>query len=328
MATLYLDHDALELKTDGKAVALYRQGERVRTLPTSLLERVVIQGDVTLSAGVLGRLVEAGASVLFLSRRNSRRLASVVGPAHADARIRLAQYEAVRDATFRARAARGWLRLKLRGQRRLLLGQLPRRPDRRKPLLNAIRRLEQSLAELEAVSGRNRAGLMGLEGAAASAYFTAFATLFPPSLAFKGRNRRPPRDPVNAVLSLTYTMLHHEAVSELHAAGLDPWLGFLHAPAYGRESLACDLIEPLRPHADAWVLELFCARALRGEDFRQDKGRCLLGKAGRGRFYTHYAGFAAVQRRRLRRLCRLVVRALPECDDELFDDGFAQAALS
>ena len=93
--------------------------------------------------------------------------------------------------------------------------------------------------------------LRGIEGAAAAAYFQGFTRLFPPSLEFTGRNRRPPRDPVNAVLSLSYTPLHFEAVQAVCAAGLDPLIGFYHELVFGRESLASDLIEPLWPKVDA-----------------------------------------------------------------------------
>lgn len=91
--------------------------------------------------------------------------------------------------------------------------------------------------------------------------------MLPPALGFTGRNRRPPRDPANACLSLGYTLLHAEAVTAAQAAGLDPLLGFYHRPAFGRESLASDLIEPLRAEVDAWVAALFRDRALREDHF-------------------------------------------------------------
>ena len=109
-----------------------------------------------------------------------------------------------------------------------------------------------------------------------------------PALGFTGRNRRPPRDPVNACLSLAYTLLHTQAVQACSTAGLDPLFGFYHRPAIGRESLASDLIEPLRPAVDLWVWEQLRSRQLRPEHFSIDKGACLLGKAGRQHFYTHW----------------------------------------
>jgi len=134
--------------------------------------------------------------------------------------------------------------------------------------------------------------LRGIEGAGASAYFGGFTQLFAPALEFTGRNRRPPRDPVNACLSLAYTLLHFETVIACHGAGLDPFIGFYHEPAYGRESLACDLVEPLRPRVDAWTWELFRSKTLRSDHFSSEQQNgCLLDKRGRKLFYAEYERF-------------------------------------
>ena len=315
MATVYLDHSGLELRPDGQALALYENGIRLRTLPLKLLDRVVVQGDLALSAGVVTRIVDAGASLIFLSKRNSRRVATVLGHPHQDARIRLAQYSAVRDPERRARIADGWVRLKLRNQERLLQAALTQRPDRRKQLTAALNTLAHCREQLRMMTTTEVSRLMGIEGAAAAAYFPAYVSLFAKSLEFEGRNRRPPRDPVNALLSLTYTLLHHDAVSIAYAAGLDPYIGFLHAPYHSRESLACDLVEAVRTDADQWVHGLFRDRVARVEHFNQDKGACLLGKAGRAIFYEQYEHFAPTRRRYMRRLARLLVRVIRAGDD-------------
>jgi len=139
MATVYLDHSGLELRPDGEALALYENGARLRSLPLKLLDRVVVQGDLALSASVLTRIVDAGASVVFLSKRQSRRVATVLGHPHQDARIRLAQFAAAHDPAFRARLAAGLVRIKIREQRRVLAEALERRPDERKALTDALR---------------------------------------------------------------------------------------------------------------------------------------------------------------------------------------------
>ena len=307
MATLILDNRALELAIDGQALALYEAGERRGSLPLKLIERVVLQGDLSLNAGALTRLTENGASILLLSKRHSRRLALVLGPAHNDAAIRLAQALAVADEQWCAHWALRQVRSKLRAQARLIKQAISARPDCHKPLTDALASLQASLA---ALAGPDQPAtvqrIRGLEGAAARAYFQGLSTLFPPSLDFTGRNRRPPRDPVNAALSLAYTLLHFDAVRAAHIAGLDPLLGFYHRPAYGRESLASDLIEPLRPLADAWVWQLFRQRHLREDHFGRDQGACLLGKTGREIFYQAFETFAAAPRRLLRRQCRLL----------------------
>ncbi|MEZ5581400.1 MAG: CRISPR-associated endonuclease Cas1 [Candidatus Competibacteraceae bacterium] len=121
-----------------------------------------------------------------------------------------------------------------------------------------------------------------------------------------------------------YTLLHFEAVRAAYGAGLDPLLGFFHEPAYGRESLACDLVEPLRPRLDAWVWQQFRQRHLREEHFLQDKGACLLDKTGRQHFYAGYEFWAPPVRRYLRRqsyrLARFLNEQAPTLSEAPFDE--------
>ncbi len=140
---------------------------------------------------------------------------------------------------------------------------------------------------------------MGVEGAAAAAYFEGLAAIAPPRLKFSQRNRRPPRDPLNALLSLGYTLLHSEAVLALYGAGLDPFIGFYHQLDFGRESLACDVVEPLRVEIDQFALDLFRRETLRVEDFSTTESGCLLGKNGRAKFYAAWETLAEKLRKKL-----------------------------
>jgi CRISP-associated protein Cas1 len=309
MGTLVLDRSNLELRADGQAIAVYENGERSGTVPVNLLERVILQGSIRLETGVLTRLAEAGVATLLLSPRHARRMAMLLGPGHNDAVIRIGQYRAALDAEFGAHWSQSLVRAKVRGQLAALRQSLGVRPDCRKPITDAGQTLQDVLHQLRARTPIIET-VRGLEGGAAAAYFRGYQALFPESLEFTGRNRRPPRDPVNAVLSLGYTLLHFDAVRAAHVTGLDPLIGFYHGLAYGRESLACDLIEPLRPRLDLWVWRLFADRTLRAEHFSRDKDACLLGKAGRGHFYQAYDAFAHPLRRQLRRECALLVRLL------------------
>ena len=121
-------------------------------------------------------------------------------------------------------------------------------------------------------------------------------------------------------------MAHLQAVQNCTSAGLDPMLGFYHRPSFGRESLASDLIEPLRPAIDLWVWELLRNRTLREDHFAQDKGACLLGKAGRAIYYAEWEKSSAPWQRYLRSQCQTLARSLrtqgltwlahPDEDDE------------
>jgi CRISPR-associated protein Cas1 len=310
MATLVLDRSQLEVRSEDGALALYEAGERRGTVPIKLVERCVIHGAQTrLDSGVLLKLAEAGVTTVLMSPRQTRRVAIVLGPQHNDAAVRLAQASRVTDLDWCATWAQPLVRAKLQRQHRALRHWQTQRPDARKPLFDGLKALAAGLQSLEGISP-DLARLRGIEGAAARAYFAAMAGVMPPALHFAGRNRRPPRDPVNACLSLGYTLLHSLAVQACTQAGLDSLLGFYHRPAFGRESLASDLIEPLRPAIDLWVAELLHSRTLRADHFSHDKGACLLGKAGRQQFYASWESHAAPWQRWLRRQTRQLAAAL------------------
>jgi len=303
MSTLYVDRRDVELRADGNAVAIYADGGKRGTVPMNLLERVVLRAHAQLDTRLLGALSEHGVGLLVLSPRHGRRLALLAGVPHNDVRRRWGQYLAYAQAAKRCAWSRMLVLAKLRAQVRLLERARGARLDLRKPLSDGIGRIERAIDTLGAypMERLTLGTARGIEGAAAAAYFAAYTRLFAGALEFHGRNRRPPRDPVNACLSLAYTLLHAEAVQCTYAAGLDPFLGLYHEPAFGRESLATDVIEPLRPHVDEWVWKLMRERTLSAEHFRRDKGACLLGKTGRAHFYDAYESLAKPLRRLLRR---------------------------
>jgi CRISPR-associated protein Cas1 len=314
MATLYLDRKDLELRHEGQHLCLYENGTRRGTVPMQQVERIVMRGRATVTTGALGLLAEAGVALLVLSGRQGRSAAILQGRLHGDTRRRIAQYGWYADEQARIPWARRLVALKLRSQRVFLQKLLQARPDHRGMLQASARQIGEALSGLLTAdeTALSPARLNGIEGAAAAAYFAAFTRVFPPSLDFTDRNRRPPRDPVNAALSLGYTLLHFEAVQACYLNGLDPYVGFYHEPAHRRESLAADLIEPLRVHIDRWVWRLFADRELRAEDFVHDNGACLLKKEGRALFYARYETQAPPLRRLLRRYGLVVVRRLLE----------------
>jgi CRISPR-associated protein Cas1 len=309
MSSLYLDRKNLGIKLDGQSLALYEDGTRKGSVPLHLLERVVLRGNVQLESRVLGALAERNIGLVMLSGRNTEATAMLAGCSHSDGVRRLGQYCTSMEDSLRTPLARRLVLVKVRSQQRLLKQALAARADLRHPLTGALDTLNGILAQLrEDRQAPSLTTLRGLEGAAAAAYFGAFTRLFAPELNFTGRNKRPPPDPVNACLSLGYTLLHYDAVRACHIVGLDTMLGFYHDLSFGRESLACDLIEPLRPVMDGWVWQLFRTRELRAEHFSDDKGRCVMNKTGRQRFYAFYEARAVSARRLLRRYGHALAR--------------------
>ncbi len=293
MSTLYIDRKDLYIKLDGDAIALYCNGKKEGLAPIKPLKRVIISGRVIIDARVLHRLADENISVLFLSGKRLRFRGMLHGRLHNNAILRVMQYR-VSLSHFSLIWSTEIISRKIERQITLLQDALERRPDCRRELTRGITTLKETLGKIQKTGMIGKEPLRGLEGGAASTYFSAYTSLFPPSLGFKKRQRRPPKDPVNAMLSLTYTLLHYEAVRELEVIGLDPLIGFYHDFEYGRESLASDLIEPLRPLVDRWIWEIFSTRLFTGRDFTTGNERpgCYLKKEGRRRYYFHYEEWA------------------------------------
>ncbi len=311
MATLYVDRQHAELRYRDRRLELRVDGRLVQALPLSMLERVVVVQAASTDTRTLARLAAAGIGVSLLSGRGADRALAVVGVAGNDARRRLAQYAAWHSDERRTELVRALLRLKLHAQYRLVRHVVRARPDRRVVLEKARRRILALHAQLDHPAGDVDA-LRGIEGAASAAGFEALGAVMPPALGFTGRRRRPAPDPVNAVLSLGYTLAMGIAVETVHAAGLDPAIGYLHAPAHDRPSLALDVMEPLRPRIERMAWELFRKRRLTADHFRDRDGACLLGKAGRALFYDEWESRQTAYRRWCRRLVMALVRRLQE----------------
>lgn len=319
MTTLYIDRrDAVIEANNGTLLVRGADGTLARA-PLAQVERVVVRGPASLTTGAVAAISSQGAALLVLSGRHGRLAGIMHGTAHADAAIRLGQFRLALDPSARSAIARRVLRHKLLGQHRLLGEGLRLRPDRRRLLLRGQTGLAEALARLRETETLSSAQLMGIEGAAAAAYYEAFGALLPPSAGFTGRNRRPPRDPANALLSFAYTLAHFEVVATAQRMGLDPAVGFLHAVFPGRESLACDLVEPLRPFCERLVWRLFAEERLRAAHFAKDGEACLLGKAGRQIFYAAWEDAVAPVRRTLRRGLHPLVRAARLASASLFD---------
>jgi CRISPR-associated protein Cas1 len=307
MATLYLDKPGVELLVEGGTIVLRENEGAIQKLPASLVERIVASADVILRGPAIRRLSGLGIGVYWPANRHGEHALLWPGTPRSGLR-KLGQARLYFKTCERERWAGRAIRGKLQGQIVVLRKLQERRPERRFEL-------EKGRVQLSSAVGRLRIeeptleSILGIEGAAGAAYFKALAQVFAPSLHFRGRNRRPPRDPVNATLSLGYTLLYHAALEAILAAGLEPTYGFLHEPSPGRASLACDLMEPFRPLVDWEIWMMWQNRTVRPESFAINQGACLLGKAGRRSFYSAFEEPMDQIRRKLREVCASFGRA-------------------
>lgn len=306
MQTLYIDRKDSELTIQGGRLQVrISSSSKPFSVPLNVLEFLVISASVQFSSVLLSQLSLAGITAVFINPRKGEASCIAYGLLHNAVDRRLMQYESISCVPLKLRYSISLVRQKLRGQRAMLLRALRRRPDQRHALYKGIQRLTNLEARLGNVP--NIDSLRGIEGAGAAMYFEAYQKIFAPRLAFNGRNRRPPCDPVNVVLSLSYTLVHAEAIRVLVSTGFDPQLGVYHLPSFGRESLACDLVEIYRPVIEYWVWRLFASEVLRPDHFVQSMSAekpCMLGKAGRAEYYSNYENQAYRWRKMLRQTAR------------------------
>lgn len=309
MKTLFVDAKATELRYQGSNVLVYLAGKRTNSIPVEQLERIVVSPHVILTAGVLGVIAEKQVGLLVLNSRIPARTASLVGHHRGDIHRRIAQYRLVDKQQLCLTWSIKLVLLKIKRQRQLLTQAMQKRPELRLPLFKAITQLNRLIGQLtQPETILDLASLRGIEGIASAVYFKAYVKLFSSTLNLMGRNRNPPQDPVNAILSLSYTLLHQEAVNAIKTVGLDPTLGFYHQPYYGRDSLACDLIEPLRPVIDAWVWRLFAEKHLAVQHFEYDQNACLLNDIGKKYFYKDFYEQIPGINKLLRRYARFMAK--------------------
>lgn len=285
MTSLFVDRRDVHLECDADALVFRENGERIGTVPLAPLTRVFLRGSVTLQASLLGKLGENGVGVVILSGRRGTPSLMLARP-HNDARRRVEQIRLSLEADFCLLYAQQLIHTKLQRQCEWFEQLRGHHLQARYELSHAIRLLQEHQQKIDATT--QLGSLRGLEGAAAAAYFAGLRAVVPESLHFTGRNRRPPRDPFNALLSLTYTLVNAEVAMALHASGFDPCVGYYHQLHFGRESLACDLLETVRPLADRLCLQLVTQQTLTKDHFSQTNTGCLLGKAGRARYYNAY----------------------------------------
>lgn len=305
MTTLYLDRRHLQLSLSGQTLRIHRDGKLERTLPLGLVEHIVCQANVDISTSLLANLAHHGIGLTCFGGRHGQHSAHLGITGTRDINRRIGQYRLYLDTERRL----GWsihlIAHKLLQQLRFLYGARRQRPDLRRPLTKSLATMHQLYQQLRKQPPLSIDSLRGIEGSAARLYFQAYASILPPSFGFQGRQRRPPPDPVNALLSLGYTLLHGEMHKVIEGVGLDPWLGLYHQPYHGRASLVCDLVEPWRPRVDALVWALIRSRTLRQDHFGADspasaapsqdwniQSPCLLNKAGRALFYPLYEAHA------------------------------------
>ncbi len=283
--TLYVLSQGSYLAKDGETVSVRAGDAETVRIPIHNLESLVCFGNVLCSPFLFGLCGSRGVHVSLLTK-SGRFLARVEGATSGNVLLRREQFRCADDHDRALAIARNVVIGKLANCRTVVQRSLRDHPpaggeDRRRRAERALARHVEAARCAESIDS-----VRGVEGGGAREYFGCFSEMLShedAALDFNGRSRRPPLDPVNALLSFVYTLLVHDAAGALEAVGLDPQVGFLHRDRPGRAGLALDLIEELRPFvADRLVLSLINRRQVSKRHFRvRETGAVWLTEGGR-----------------------------------------------
>lgn len=264
--SLYVTRQGAYVHKERETVVIEHERKKLMQVPIHSVSGLFCFGNVLVSPALMGFCGEKGVNLAFFTEYG-RFYGRLQGKKSGNVLLRRAQYNA--DESTSLEIARSVVAAKLVGCRNVLLRQ-QRNHGETESLGRAVKHLAASIRLARYVD--NLDSLRGIEGDAAAQYFAVFGEMINQGareeFTFSGRNRRPPRDPVNALLSFVYSILGQDISAALNGVGLDPQVGYLHADRPGRDSLAQDLLEEFRPWlADRLVLSLINRKQLRATDF-------------------------------------------------------------
>ena len=343
MTTLYVTEPRALVRKDGDTLTVQIPADPVRKIearkvevPLSKVDQVVVFGDATITSPAIAALLDQRAEICFLSMYGQWR-GRLSPEMSKNALLRIEQHKAHHDPQRRFALARSFVQGKLNNMRVVLMrANRKRNQTEIETAVEQIKQRAEQVAQMDASAvtappnpARPQADsaegvLQGLEGAASAAYFEGFAHILADGWVFEKRVRRPPTDPVNALLSYAYTLLYHQMQAAINIVGLEPYVGYLHSSQYGKPALALDLMEEFRPLiADSVVVTLINNSVLAPTDFDvEDTGAHRLTDTARRTFLTKFEerlnteimhpifGYKVSYRRCLEMQARLVAKSL------------------
>lgn len=284
MAVLYVKEQGALIQKRSERILITRNRQTLLEIPFDSVDSIAIVGNVQITSQALYVLMQKGIDVNYFSF-SGKYLGCTAADVSKNIFLRLAQYDLYQNKEERLKIAKDIVANKIRNQ--IYLIQL-HRWDTKDSLW------KEELAQMELLAEKTKFAvstnqLMGMEGKASNLYFKAYGRMFKCKFEFNGRNRRPPRDPINVIISLGYTFLTKEVASALEAESFEMYLGFLHGIRYGRKSLALDIVEEFRqPVIDRMTLKLFNKRMIQEFDFTFEEDQVLLNEEGFRKFCKEF----------------------------------------
>lgn len=290
--TLYITSENSYLGLDGENIVVYEEQKEMGRVPLHNLDGIISFGYRGTSPALMGACMERNIPICYLSPQG-KYLARVTGKIRGNVLLRDQQYASSKDEVVSLQIAKNCIIGKIYNARWVLeraIRDHGMQIDEEK-VRKATKQLKASLEYVQKAETKDQ--LRGYEGEAASVYFSVFDELIlqqKKDFTFHGRNKRPPLDNVNAMLSFTYTLLTNQIVSALEVVGLDPYMGYLHTERPGRASLALDLLEEFRSvYADRFVLSLINKKIVKASDFsKRENGAVMMDHEARKRILVEW----------------------------------------
>lgn len=282
---LIVDHKKTHVNYETSTLVIRREGKLIQRVPLNLLEQMVIYGKPSIDISVWWALAEHNIPAILLSTQSHRKPAVLASGLAVRLPLRRLQFRCAEHPIKSLLMAKWVLENKIDSYKLPLTLLKKSHPEFASGF---IERMDMAYEALELAENIN--SIMGIEGQLARQWFSLLHQTLDPQWRFMGRNRRPPRDPVNALLSLGYTLLSGDVRQMIISEGLDPAFGFLHQSRAGREALMLDLLESFRASVDLFVLGFI--EMLKIDDFTySDKQGCRLKKAKRALFYGKWSQY-------------------------------------
>lgn len=289
MTFLYITEQGAVLKKSGERLIVEKDDNILLDTPATKIGGVLIFGNVQFTTQAVQLMFQQGVEMALFTR-HGKLLGQITSPLNKNITLRQKQYTLQADPAFSLSIAKIIVNAKIRNGLEFVREFNHNHPERYPEL--CIERLASSCENIMSV--HDPSTLLGIEGAAAALYFDLFSHMILHTFKFTGRKKRPATDPVNALLSLGYTLIYNEIESLLDGMGFDPYLGFYHEPRYGHATLASDLMEEFRaPLVDRLTLYLINNRIMKEDDFFLHKptGAVYLKDAPRKKYFVEYEHF-------------------------------------
>lgn len=315
MSVIYVKEQGAVIRKKGARISVSKSAEDLFEIPISNLDGLAIFGNAQLTTQALHYLLIHGVDISYYTY-GGKYLGRTAAEFSKNIFLRFFQYQLYNDESRKMEMAKIIVENKIWNQIRMI--QNFRWDDT--CWKTDVEQMEKLCLKLE---NTNTSGeILGIEGMCSQIYFSLFGKMFKCEFKFCGRNRRPPRDPINAIISLGYTFLTKEICSILETESFEPYLGFLHGIRYGRKSLALDIIEEFRqPVIDRFVLKIFNKHMISKYDFEQDEKETLLTTGGFKKFCKEYERWMTEarnegKRNSYRKLIQGQIRILKRCIQE------------